>query len=108
MVIDLREVLTALLLVSSATVAVGGATSLIARAVIRPLIRSEIDRHLAPNGHEGILPERERGQSIRTLVAWTRADIHEMKARLDNGRRWMAAHEDDHRDRDPSWRRAIE
>lgn len=105
-------------LIAAACAALGGLASIVGgtlifgKRVLRGVIREEVkplreavDFHLSPNGIEHMLPPEEQGKPLRNLVLLGRLDQHAMTARLTRGAAWMENHEDDHRERDPSFPR---
>lgn len=110
-----RDLLT---LVTAACAALAGVASIVSgtiifgKRILRGVIREEVrplrdavDFHLSPNGIEHLLPPEEQGKPLRNLVLLGRLDQHKMAARLTRGAAWMEDHEDDHRERDPSFPR---
>lgn len=51
-----------------------------------------VERHLAPNGHEALLPEDLREQPLRDVLAWAVNHIVEILGRLRAGDTWMSEH----------------
>lgn len=51
-----------------------------------------VERHLAPNGHEALLPEELREQPLRDVIAWAVRQIVDITSRLRAGDTWMTEH----------------
>jgi hypothetical protein len=60
---------------------------------------SRVSRHFEVNGHEGEADPEDRYQPMRVLVLRTAKRVREHGRKLDDGQRWMQAHEAAHQSR---------